>query len=386
MMAAVATMAVGGWLVALSNTAETATFWYHMRFVAFSLAPVTNFTFALEFLGRGRWLTRWSLAALLAVPCVTMALLLSNPAFVIRPIFTFSGGVLVWDFEFGPWFVVHAAYNYTMLFGALSLLLINAWRSVGIKRLHAGLMVAGMLVPIAIDGISTAHLIPRNWALLLTPAALTVMGAIFALNILRYRLLALPPLALRIINSITDPLYVEDADHSLVFVNDALSRLAGWSKGQFYGRRIPEIFPSLALTGAAETEQSLVDAGGAERIFVTQRSQYAETGGALFSIVVLREITERKKTEAERERLIAKLQTALAQVKTLAGLLPVCAWCKKIRDDGGYWQEVEAYVTIHSNAQVTSSLCPDCKHSHFPDLGESPGSGPAPRPVVFRTR
>jgi len=385
MMAAVATMAIGGWLVALSNTAATATFWYYIRFVAFSVAPVTNFTFALEFLGRGRWLTRWSIGALLAVPLVTLMLLLTDPSFVIRPIFTFSGGVLVWDFKFGPWFVVHAGYNYTMLGGTLLMLLIHTWRSQGIKRLHAGLMAGGMILPIFIDAISTAHLIPRNWALLLMPTALTAMGAIFALNILRYRLLALPPLALRIINSITDPLYVEDSNRSLVFVNDALSRIADRPKEQLFGLGIQEIFPSLSVLDLAETEQSLIDTSGAIRTFVAQRNHYAETGGAFFTIGVLREITERKKTEAERERLIAKLQSALAQVKTLTGLLPVCAWCKKIRDDGGYWQEVEAYVTIHSNAQVTSSLCPDCKHTHFPDLGEV-APAPAPRPVVVRTR
>ena len=291
----------------------------------------------------------------------------------------------MWDFKLGPWFVVHATYNYIMLFGALALLIFNTIRSQGVKRMHAALMVAGMIPPIAIDAISTNHLIPRNWALLLTPAGLTVMGGVFALNILRFRLLALPPLALRIVNSIRDPLYVEDIDRLLVFVNEALSRLADRSKDDLLGRTIQEIFPTIALV-ETETEQNLTDASGAQRIFVAQRTHYAEpAGGAAFTIGVMREITERKKTEAERERLIAKLQTALAQVKTLTGLLPVCAWCKKIRDDGGYWQEVEAYVTIHSNAQVTSSLCPDCKHTHFPDLG-GPVPAPTPRPVVTRTR
>jgi PAS domain S-box-containing protein len=387
MMAAVAAMAVGGWLVALSTTSATATFWYYLRFVAFSVAPVTNFTFALEFIGRGRWLTRWSVAALLAVPLVTTILLLTDPAFVIRPTFAFSGGVLVWDFKLGPWFVVHAGYNYAMLGASLFLLVLNAVRARGVKRLHAGLMVAGMLAPILVDAISTAHVIPRNWALLLMPAALTLMGAVFALNILRYRLLALPPLALRIVNSITDPLYVEDGNGLIVFVNDALSGLAGRPKERLLGARIADLMPDASLTDL-ESEQSVVDASGAGRTFTAHRNHYVEKGGAEFTIGVLREITERKKIEAERERLIAKLQTALAQVKTLTGLLPVCAWCKKIRDDGGYWQEVEAYVTIHSNAQVTSSLCPDCKQSHFPEVGEkvAPPALPASPPAVNRTR
>jgi CheY-like chemotaxis protein len=68
----------------------------------------------------------------------------------------------------------------------------------------------------------------------------------------------------------------------------------------------------------------------------------------------------RKETEARLESLNSKLQTALDEVKTLSGLLPICAWCKKIRDDAGYWQQIENYIKAHSDAQFTHSICPDC--------------------------
>jgi len=57
---------------------------------------------------------------------------------------------------------------------------------------------------------------------------------------------------------------------------------------------------------------------------------------------------------------ITELQSALAQIKTLRGLLPICMYCKKIRDDGQYWQQVENYVTTHTEAQFSHSICPDC--------------------------
>lgn len=66
------------------------------------------------------------------------------------------------------------------------------------------------------------------------------------------------------------------------------------------------------------------------------------------------------KMEMEREKLIKDLKAALARIKTLSGLLPICAWCKKIRDDKGYWEEVEAYVAKHSDAQFTHGICPEC--------------------------
>jgi hypothetical protein len=79
------------------------------------------------------------------------------------------------------------------------------------------------------------------------------------------------------------------------------------------------------------------------------------------------DITARKAAEAEREKLIAQLQDALARVKTLSGLVPICAWCKKIRDDGGFWKEVEVFVQSHSDATFSHGVCPDCRAKWLAD-------------------
>jgi len=73
-----------------------------------------------------------------------------------------------------------------------------------------------------------------------------------------------------------------------------------------------------------------------------------------------RDITLRKEAEGERERMFRELQEAMAKVKTLSGMLPVCASCKKIRDDQGYWQQIEAYISDHSEAEFSHGICPDC--------------------------
>ena len=80
------------------------------------------------------------------------------------------------------------------------------------------------------------------------------------------------------------------------------------------------------------------------------------------------EITERKRVQKERERLIAELQDALANIKILRGLLPICSHCKKIRDDGGRWQMVEVYVREHSNADFSHSICPECLNRMYPEF------------------
>ena len=77
------------------------------------------------------------------------------------------------------------------------------------------------------------------------------------------------------------------------------------------------------------------------------------------------EISERKKTQRERERLVKELQTALNEIKTLSGLIPICASCKKVRDDKGFWNQIEVYVRDRSNAEFSHGLCPDCSEKLY---------------------
>lgn len=89
-------------------------------------------------------------------------------------------------------------------------------------------------------------------------------------------------------------------------------------------------------------------------------------GRAARVIFVLRDITERTLMEEEREHLVLDLQDALTKVKTLSGLLPICAHCKKIRDDQGNWHSVEVFVKEHSEASFSHGICPDCTRELYP--------------------
>jgi len=73
----------------------------------------------------------------------------------------------------------------------------------------------------------------------------------------------------------------------------------------------------------------------------------------------------RKRAEAEREQLIIELREALDNIKTLKGLVPICSWCHKIRDDEGYWQQVDAYVEAHSEVEFSHGICPECAEEHL---------------------
>lgn len=80
----------------------------------------------------------------------------------------------------------------------------------------------------------------------------------------------------------------------------------------------------------------------------------------------------RKRAEEERERLIQELQEALASIKTLRGLLPICATCKKIRDDKGYWNRLEEYISARSEAEFTHGICAECARKLHPDWDAVP--------------
>jgi PAS domain S-box-containing protein len=78
------------------------------------------------------------------------------------------------------------------------------------------------------------------------------------------------------------------------------------------------------------------------------------------------DITERKLAQAQRSKLITKLQKALSEVKTLRGFLPICANCKDIRNDKGYWEKIETYIHDRSDAEFSHSLCPVCAKELYP--------------------
>lgn len=134
--------------------------------------------------------------------------------------------------------------------------------------------------------------------------------------------------------------------------------------------------PIVMLTGAGD-ERIAVEAmkNGASDYLVKD----VDAGYLLLFPAVIRRVMRQKEHLArekqwhkERERLIVELQDALHKVRTLGGLLPICAGCKKIRDDTGYWRQVEEFIGAHTQAEFSHSMCPDCMERYYPDLPEEP--------------
>jgi PAS domain S-box-containing protein len=95
-----------------------------------------------------------------------------------------------------------------------------------------------------------------------------------------------------------------------------------------------------------------------------------ELGDQKFILAVDRDITARRQVETARENLIQDLRDSFEKIKTLKGLLPICASCKKIRDDKGYWNQIESYIATHSEAEFSHSLCPVCLEKLYPGFNK----------------
>ncbi|MBI5558344.1 MAG: DUF3365 domain-containing protein [Deltaproteobacteria bacterium] len=115
-------------------------------------------------------------------------------------------------------------------------------------------------------------------------------------------------------------------------------------------------------------EPSKEKAGACQHFIVTAKPLPDSRGKVIGVVESFQEITEKKRLEDEKEHLIHALKKSLEQVKLLRGFIPICASCKKIRDDQGFWTQVDSYIAKHSEAQFTHGICPDCIKNLYPDI------------------
>ncbi|MFH1035459.1 MAG: MASE3 domain-containing protein [Pseudomonadota bacterium] len=180
-----------------------------------------------------------------------------------------------------------------------------------------------------------------------------------------------------LLNAPRDAALLLDLEGFTVAANQAAAREMGASPEELRGRLVWEYLPAeVADTRRALLQQAvrtgqmarLQDQHGGRWLDIAVYPLLDEQGVVWRLAVFSRDITERKLRDQERERLLAQLQKALAEVKTLSGLLPICAHCKRIRDDKGEWERIENYISRRSQAEFTHAICPDCAQRFYPEL------------------
>lgn len=201
------------------------------------------------------------------------------------------------------------------------------------------------------------------------------------------------------IDSITETALLLGPEGTVLMANQTAAERLGRPTAELLGTNIastmsPKLFErrQAHLHTVLATRRPLAfDDERRDRILHTTLTPVLDASGQVAAIAVLSfDITERQRIEEQLRRSIAELERALSEVKTLSGLLPICAGCKKIRDDKGYWNHVEQYLRAHTEAEFSHGLCPDCIRRLYPEYADelcpsapgtnAPASPPLPPP------
>jgi transcriptional regulator with PAS, ATPase and Fis domain len=172
----------------------------------------------------------------------------------------------------------------------------------------------------------------------------------------------------------TDGVVIVDSFGTILFVNPAAKFLFGRQEEELLGE--PFGFPIVAGEEATQLE---IANRGRKLTIAEMRVVSAEWERKPAFLATLHDITAQKLAEekaelylAELEKKNTELQEALANIQTLSGMLPICAYCKKIRDDKGYWSQVEEYISKHTDTQFSHGICPECAKKAYAEMGLTP--------------
>lgn len=181
-------------------------------------------------------------------------------------------------------------------------------------------------------------------------------------------------------NYLAQPIFVKDHQHRIIYANTAFFDIFKTDESQVIGFTLAEAVPEHEREHFLSVDRKVLDTGlddlreeeltvdGQTKIIVTSKRRYINEAGEYFLIGSIHDITELRSAERELKAEKERLVEALAEIKTLRGIIPICSYCKKIRDDEGYWQQIEEYVSEHSEALFSHGICRQCSHKWFPEL------------------
>ena len=180
-----------------------------------------------------------------------------------------------------------------------------------------------------------------------------------------------------LLDVIGDGLRIVDKDFRVVYENQAHRDLLGNHVGEHCYRAYQHrdtvcddcaVYRSFLDGKIHKDVRSVMTDKGTRYVEVTSSNLRDAAGNVIAGVEIVRDVTGRQLLEVEREKLIAGLREAFDKIKTLKGLIPVCAWCRKARNDKGYWDDLENYVREHTDADFTHGICPECLRNAVVEL------------------
>jgi PAS domain S-box-containing protein len=173
-------------------------------------------------------------------------------------------------------------------------------------------------------------------------------------------------------------------ERRFIEVNRAFLRVLGYSGDEVIGKTSTELGLFVSPYHQQQVASTLNEYGRIQELELQVKTKSGDIRDGLFSaeiiesqgkryfLAVMIDITDRRRAETELENIVQELLQAMAEIKTLRGILPICANCKKIRDDRGYWDQVESYISNHTEARFSHAICPECMKKLYPEFCKEP--------------
>ncbi|MBN2004106.1 MAG: PAS domain S-box protein [Anaerolineae bacterium] len=309
----------------LSVQQEMAEVWHKIHYSAIVVTPVAWMIFALIYAGGQRWVTPAALLYVCVIPAVTLVLLWTNNMhhlFFTEITFTRTGFLTFSATSGGVWMWVHAAYGYLLVAGGIGLQIWVAVRSFRLYRAQAIAIILSALPPLIGNVLVTFGWIRYP----VTVIGFVITGLVLGWAIFRYQLLDLGPVARdRLVNSMSDAMFVVDAHRQIVDLNPAMVALLGMPEEQVIGQdagvvlNFSQDMVKHFLNAAPIQDEILLDQGGEARVYDLRLTLLADKSGTVTGqMIVLHDITKRKQSEEALRRYAEELESSNAELDAFA--------------------------------------------------------------------
>ncbi len=364
------------------NSLPVKIFWANVEYLGIETIMVGWLAVIANFTGQTKWVTRRSILLLAIIPVITIILVWTNQYHGLMRtniVLDTNGPYSVIKKTYGPWFWITMVYSNLLLIIATIMLLQRLTHPPKLRQSQVISLMIVALIPWIGNFSFVFHWLPGVWGRIdMTSACLAISGVVMAFGLFRFQIMEVIPIARDfILEDISDAILVLDSHNRVADYNPACRAMLQIDK-IIIAQPVEEVLlPSMfnpKLFEEIKTSQNEITltVGQETKIFDLRiRPIYDQKNKLRGRLFHFRDITDKRMAEMRLEKTVTELRQALTEVKTLSGLLPICSSCKKIRDDNGYWNEVENYIRRHSEAEFSHGICPDCMRKLYPDQYES---------------
>jgi len=333
--------------------------------------PVFMFLFTLAFNEREDVLPGKLRILLFAIPLATTVLAFTEPSHHLiwsgisfRPV----GKMLAMNVSYGWFYWVCFAYSVSLMIVSAVFVFREYSHAQPVFRRQLLLVIIGVCIPLVLYVIYTLKVIPgltKNFS----PIAYAVAAVFLAASLRRHRFLDLMPIARSfLLEEMSDGMIIVDPARRIVDINHAAQEMLGLTVSPVGDEveKLTELAEVLAIDPAIGGHREIrIGTAEKHRYYDARVSRIANRADTMIgSMILLRDVSETHAVIEEKNRLIVDLTRAADEIRSLQEMIPICMFCKKVRDDEGFWHQVENYVSNHSSMQFSHGLCPDCERKH----------------------